>query len=71
MLRTLKIEEHADDDGAITYYLAKKGIPRLYLRDWPRNVGLPYPNNVIHFRYLLEVAQDIARLEQTQKTLQS
>jgi hypothetical protein len=62
MLRRLDINEHADDDGEITYYLAMKGISRLYLRDWPRNAGLPYPNNVLHVRYLTEIAQDLAKL---------
>ncbi len=64
MLRTYNIAEHADDDGAITYYLAVKGVARLYLRDWPRNVGLPYPASVKHFLYISEVAQDLARLDQ-------
>ena len=62
MLRKLNITEHADDDGEITYYLARKGIPRLYLRDWPRNEGLPYPDNVIHFLYIMEIAQDLAKV---------
>jgi hypothetical protein len=66
MLRKMGITEHADDDGAITYYLAIKGIPRLYLRDWPRNEGLPYPAHVKHFLYLSEIAQDLAQLA-TQK----
>jgi hypothetical protein len=67
MLRKMGIEEHADDDGEITYYLAKMGIPRLYLRDWPRNAGLPYPDNVKHIKYLVEIAQDLASLEKTRK----
>jgi len=60
MLRQMNISEHADDDGEITYYLAKRGVPRLYLRVWPRNVDLPYPDNVTRFQYLLEIAQNLA-----------
>ena len=61
MLRRLKIEEHVDDDGAITYYLAKKGIRQLYLRDWDRNEGLPYPPNVAHFTNISEIATMLSR----------
>ncbi|MEI6046130.1 MAG: hypothetical protein WCS37_17400 [Chloroflexota bacterium] len=63
MLRRLNIGEHADDDGEITHYLAMKGIPHLYLRDWSRNAGLPYPDHVVHFTYLSEIAQDLAKLK--------
>ncbi len=61
MLRRLNIDEHVDDDGAITYYLAKKGIRQLFLRDWPRNEGLPYPDNVRHFTNIAEIASDLAK----------
>ncbi len=60
MLRRLNISEHVDDDGAITYYLAKKGIRQLFLRDWPRNADLPYPANVQHFTNIIEIAQNLA-----------
>lgn len=53
-LRNMGITEHADDDGAISYYLARKGI-QIYLRDWSRNVGLPYPDGVVHFRQIEEI----------------
>jgi hypothetical protein len=62
MLRRLNIDEHVDDDGAITYYLAKKGIKQLFLRDWPRNQGLPYPENVTHFTNIAEIARFLARV---------
>lgn len=61
MLRRLNIQEHVDDDGAITYYLATKGIKQLFLRDWPRNVGIPYPANVQHFTNISEIVQTIAQ----------
>ncbi len=59
LLRQFGIQEHADDDGSITYYLAKRGIPRLYLRDWPQNAGLPYPDTVVHFRDVIEIARHL------------
>lgn len=58
-LRQQGIEEHIDDDGTITHYLATKGIRQLYLRIWPQNRGLPYPDNVYEFTNLSEVAQHI------------
>lgn len=61
MLRRLNINEHVDDDGAISYYLAKKGIGQLYLRNWPRNQGLPYPPNVQRFNNISEIAQSLAQ----------
>ncbi|HEX2915135.1 MAG TPA: hypothetical protein VH186_30365 [Chloroflexia bacterium] len=61
MLRHLNIDEHVDDDGAITYYLAKKGVRQLFLRDWPRNMGLPYPDNVVHFTNIAEIANHLAK----------
>jgi hypothetical protein len=48
--------EHVDDDGSVVYYMAKHGI-RVFLRDWPRNRGLPYPDNVTVYRHLEEVAE--------------
>ncbi|HEY8693692.1 MAG TPA: hypothetical protein VIR57_13245 [Chloroflexota bacterium] len=51
--------EHVDDDGSIAYYLANHGV-RVFLRDWPRNRGLPYPPGVTVYRRLEEVAQLLA-----------
>jgi hypothetical protein len=34
--------EHIDDDGPTAQLLAELGTVRSYLRDWPRNRGLPY-----------------------------
>ncbi len=62
-LRQHRIVEHVDDDGSIVYYLARHGLRRVYLRDWPRNRGLPYPPNVLVVRSLREVADDIRRRE--------
>lgn len=61
MLRRLNIDEHVDDDGAITYYLAKRGVKQLFLRDWPRNSGLPYPDSVQHFTNIAEIAKTLAK----------
>ncbi len=61
LLREFGITEHADDDGGIIYYLAKRGIAHLYLRDWARNQGLPYPSNVLHFQQISEIARDIEK----------
>lgn len=63
MLRRLGISEHVDDDGAITYYLAKKGIKQLFLRDWPRNQGLPYPDNVVHFTNIAEIVPNLTKVQ--------
>ncbi|HEX2171685.1 MAG TPA: hypothetical protein VHL09_04515 [Dehalococcoidia bacterium] len=59
--RSRQIEEQVDDDGSIAYYLARNGLSRVYLCDWPRNRGLPYPPNVVVVPNLLGVAEDLAR----------
>jgi len=51
--------EHVDDDGSIAYYLANHGV-RVFLRDWPRNRGLPYPAGVTVYRRLEEIAEHLA-----------
>lgn len=56
--RRLGHGEHVDDDGSIAYYLAANGI-RVFLRDWPRNRGLPYPAGVTVYRDLREVAETL------------
>ena len=60
--RQVGAREHCDDDGPTAIYLAQNGIPRVYLRRWLMNRGLPYPPNVVVVRSLLEVADDLARL---------
>ena len=60
-LRARGISEHVDDDGSITYYLANNGIARLYLVDWPRNRGLPYPKSVTMVHHLEEIAAHLAK----------
>jgi hypothetical protein len=40
----------------VAYYLAHNGI-RVFLRDWPRNRGLPYPREVTVYHRLEEVAE--------------
>lgn len=45
-LQRLGIPEHVDDDGATAHYLASHAGITVYLCDWPRNRGLPYPERV-------------------------
>ncbi len=59
--KELGVREHVDDDGSVAYYLVSHGVPRVYLRDWPRNRGLPYPEGVVVFHSLLQVADDLVR----------
>jgi hypothetical protein len=54
-LQQLGIGEHVDDDGATAYYLATRGAVVVYLCDWPRNRGLPYPHGIQLVRSLAEV----------------
>lgn len=60
-VRALGAAEHVDDDGATAYYLACHGLPRVYLRDWPRNRALPYPPTVQVVGSLIEIADHLAR----------
>jgi len=55
-LRRLGIGEHVDDDGATAYYLASHSPVVVYLCDWPRNRGLPYPPGVQPVPSLLALA---------------
>ena len=38
--------EHIDDDGRTVQLLAQRSQAQPYLRDWPRNRGLPYDERV-------------------------
>ena len=51
--------EHVDDDGSVAYFMANHGI-RVFLRDWPRNRGLPYPDGVTVYHHLSEVAEALS-----------
>ena len=42
----LEAAEHIDDDGCTAQLLAERADARPYLRDWPRNRGLPYHERV-------------------------
>jgi hypothetical protein len=59
--RELGISEHVDDDGSVAYFLVTNGIAKVYLREWPRNRGISYPEGVVVFRSLMEVAEDLAK----------
>jgi phosphoglycolate phosphatase-like HAD superfamily hydrolase len=56
-LQYLGATEHVDDDGATAYYLARHGGVTVYLCDWPRHRGLPYPPSVQVVRGLPDVAR--------------
>ncbi|MBX5490401.1 MAG: hypothetical protein IRZ14_04525 [Chloroflexi bacterium] len=60
LLMTRGIAEHVDDDGATAYYLARHGVDAVYLCDWPRNRGLPYPPSVRRVRDLRDLASLLA-----------
>jgi hypothetical protein len=62
-LQRLGIAEHVDDDGATAYYLASRGAIVVYLCDWPRNRGLPYPQRVQPVRSLAEVPSRLRRAD--------
>ena len=38
--------EHIDDDGRTVQLLAQRSLAQPYVRDWPRNRGLPYDERV-------------------------
>ena len=59
-LSGLGIREFVDDDGRVADHLSRKGLKRVYLRDWPRNRGYQYSAGVIRVRSLEEVARDLA-----------
>ena len=54
------IREFVDDDGRVADLLARKGLKRVYLRDWPRNRGYQYSDNVVRVGSLAEVAEHLA-----------
>ena len=56
-LQRLGIGEHVDDDGATAHYLASHSAVLVYLCDWPRNRGLPYPPGVQPVPSLLALAE--------------
>ncbi len=59
-VRELGISEFVDDDGRVADYLARRGLARIYLRDWPRNHGYRYADNVTRVPSLLRVATLLA-----------
>jgi len=46
MVERLEAAEHVDDDGRTAQLLAQRSQTRVYLRDWPRNRGLPFTAGV-------------------------
>ena len=54
------IDEFIDDDGRVADFLARRGLRRVYLRDWPRNRGYKYPESVIRVENLIQVAERLA-----------
>ena len=59
--------EHIDDDGATAQLLAERSNVAVYVRDWPRNRGLPYASNVTRVAHLGELAQRLgsSRVDET------
>jgi hypothetical protein len=49
--------EHVDDDGRTAQLLADRAGIRTYLRDWPRNRGLDYHQNVYRIADLDALAE--------------
>ena len=60
MCSELGIEEFVDDDGRVADLLSRNGLKRIYLRDWPRNRGYNYGENVTRVTGLMEVARRLA-----------
>lgn len=56
MCSRLGIEEFVDDDGRVAEFLSRRGLKKVFLRDWPRNRGYDYPPNVTRVSNLDEVA---------------
>jgi hypothetical protein len=56
ILQRLDIGEHVDDDGATAHFVASHSQVVVYLCDWPRNRGLPYPPGVQPVPSLLALA---------------
>ncbi len=54
------IDEFIDDDGRVADFLARQRLSRVYLRDWPRNRGYKYPENVIRVNNLIQVSKRLA-----------
>ena len=42
-------------------FLARKGLRRVYLRDWPRNRGYKYPESVVRVDSLTQVAERLVQ----------
>jgi FMN phosphatase YigB (HAD superfamily) len=55
-VRDLGAREHVEDDPRTAQLLATEAGVRVYLRDWPRNRGLPYDECVTRIRDLGELA---------------
>lgn len=53
----LAASEHVDDDGRTVQFLAQRSPVRVFLRDWPRNRGLPYADGVTRVADLLQFAR--------------
>ena len=52
----LRAAEHIDDDGRTAQLLAQRSDAVMYLRDWPRNRGLPFHARVRRVSDLQELA---------------
>ncbi len=63
----LDAAEHIDDDGPTAQLLAERSNVAVYVRDWPRNRGLPYAPNFMRVANLGELAQRLgdSRVDET------
>ncbi|MEX2228037.1 MAG: hypothetical protein WEB13_00215 [Dehalococcoidia bacterium] len=52
--------EHVDDDPRTAQLLAQQSAASVYLRDWPKNRGLPYDAGIARVHDLAELAARLA-----------
>ena len=55
----LGIEEFVDDDGRVADLLSRNGLARVFLRDWPRNRGYDYSENVIRVNSIPDIVHHL------------
>lgn len=59
MCSELGIDEFVDDDGRVADLLSQNGLSRVFLRDWPRNRGYDYPDNVIRVNSIPDIVHHL------------
>ncbi len=61
MIEAIGAVEHVDDDGRTAQLLAERSAVRVYLRDWPRNRGLPYASGVTRVADLTDFVRRVRK----------